>query len=253
MGKSMLLNTILGHQRVIVSEIPGTTRDAIDIPFSFDDKPVTLIDTAGVRRRGRIEVGIEKYSVLRAVRAIERANVCLLVIDGTESVTAQDTHIAGQVLDAYRGVVVVVNKWDLVEGETDMERMTLEVRRMLKFIPHAPICFTSALTGAGVQKTIETALAVYEQGNRMVSRGALERTLMTAVADHLPPNRRGRPLKIYRIYQKGVNPPTFVTFVNNPELVHFSYQRYLENRLRSAFGFAGNPIHLIFSTRGRSR
>ena len=252
-GKSMLLNTILGHQRVIVSEIPGTTRDAIDIPFSFDDKPVTLIDTAGVRRRGRIEVGIEKYSVLRAVRAIERANVCLLVIDGTESVTAQDTHIAGQVLDAYRGVVVVVNKWDLVEGETDMERMTLEVRRMLKFIPHAPICFTSALTGAGVQKTIETALEVYEQGNRMVSRGALERTLMSAVADHLPPNRRGRPLKIYRIYQKGVNPPTFVTFVNNPELVHFSYQRYLENRLRSAFGFAGNPIHLIFSTRGRSR
>ena len=252
-GKSMLLNTILGHQRVIVSEAPGTTRDAIDIPFSFDDKTVTLIDTAGVRRRGRIEVGIEKYSVLRAVRAIERANVCLLVIDGTESVTAQDTHIAGQVLDAYRGVVVVVNKWDLVEGETDMERMTLEVRRMLKFIPHAPICFTSALTGAGVQKTIETALEVYEQGNRMVSRGALERTLMSAVADHLPPNRRGRPLKIYRIYQKGVNPPTFVTFVNNPELVHFSYQRYLENRLRAAFGFAGNPIHLIFSTRGRGR
>ncbi len=252
-GKSMLLNTILGHQRVIVSEAPGTTRDAIDIPFSFDDKTVTLIDTAGVRRRGRIEVGIEKYSVLRAVRAIERANVCLLVIDGTESVTAQDTHIAGQVLDAYRGVVVVVNKWDLVEGETDMERMTLEVRRMLKFIPHAPICFTSALTGAGVQKTIETALEVYEQGNRMVSRGALERTLMSAVADHLPPNRRGKPLKIYRIYQKGVNPPTFVTFVNNPELVHFSYQRYLENRLRAAFGFAGNPIHLIFSTRGRGR
>ncbi len=252
-GKSMLLNTILGHQRVIVSEMPGTTRDAIDIPFSFDDKPVTLIDTAGVRRRGRIEVGIEKYSVLRAVRAIERSNVCLLVIDGTESVTAQDTHIAGQVLDTYRGVVVVVNKWDLVEGETDMERMTLEVRRKLKFVPHAPICFTSALTGAGVQKTIETALEVYEQGNRMVSRGALERTLMSAVADHLPPNRRGKPLKIYRIYQRGVNPPTFVTFVNNPELVHFSYQRYLENRLRSAFGFAGNPIHLIFSTRGRGR
>ena len=252
-GKSMLLNTILGHQRVIVSEAPGTTRDAIDIPFSFDDKTVTLIDTAGVRRRGRIEVGIEKYSVLRAVRAIERSNVCLLVIDGTESVTAQDTHIAGQVLDAYKGVVVVVNKWDLVEGETDMERMTLEVRRKLKFVPHAPICFTSALTGAGVQKTIETALEVYEQGNRMVSRGSLERTLMSAVADHLPPNRRGKPLKIYRIYQKGVNPPTFVTFVNNPELVHFSYQRYLENRLRSAFGFAGNPIHLIFSTRGRGR
>jgi GTP-binding protein len=250
-GKSLLLNTILGHQRTIVSEIPGTTRDAIDIAFSFGDRPVTLIDTAGVRRRGRIEVGIEKYSVLRAVRAIERSNVCLLVTDATEAITAQDTHIAGQVMDTYKGVVVVVNKWDLVEGEMEKEQMAQEVRRKLKFIPYAPICFTSALNGTGVQNVMETALNVYTQGGKIVSRGALERTLLSAVAAHMPPSRGGKPIKIYRIYQRGANPPTFVIFVNNPQLIHFSYQRYLENQLRSAFGFAGNPLHLIFSTRGK--
>ena len=250
-GKSLLLNTILGHQRTIVSEIPGTTRDAIDIAFSFGDRPVTLIDTAGVRRRGRIEVGIEKYSVLRAVRAIERSNVCLLVTDATEAITAQDTHIAGQVMDTYKGVVVVVNKWDLVEGEMEKEQMAQEVRRKLKFIPYAPICFTSALNGTGVQNVMETALNVYAQGGKIVSRGALERTLLSAVAAHMPPSRGGKPIKIYRIYQRGANPPTFVIFVNNPQLIHFSYQRYLENQLRSAFGFAGNPLHLIFSTRGK--
>ena len=252
-GKSMLLNAILGHGRVIVSDTPGTTRDAVDIPFTFDGEPVTLIDTAGLRRRGRIEQGIERYSVLRAVRAIERANVCLLVIDATESITAQDAHVAGYVTDAYKGVVVVVNKWDLAGQETDTEWMESEVRRRLRFVSHAPVRFTSALTGAGVQEVMETAQAVYEQGRRMVSRGALDRALLNALSEHLPTGRGGRPLKVYRMYQKGVNPPTFVTFVNNPDLVHFSYQRYLENRLRSAFGFAGNPIHLIFSTRGRRR
>jgi GTP-binding protein len=250
-GKSMLLNTILGHERTIVSDIPGTTRDAIDIAFSFGDKPVTLIDTAGVRRRGRIEVGIEKYSVLRAVRAIERSNVCLLVTDATEAITNQDTHIAGQVMDTYKGVVVVVNKWDLVKGEMDKEHMANEVRRKLKFIPYAPICFTSALDGTGVKNVMETALNVYKQGAKIVPRGALERTLLSAVGDHMPPSRGGKPIKIYRIYQKGPNPPTFVIFVNDPRLIHFSYQRYLENKLRSAFGFAGNPLHLIFSTRGK--
>lgn len=252
-GKSMLLNSILGDERVIVSDMPGTTRDAVDIPFTFDDEPVTLIDTAGLRRRGRIEQGIEQYSVLRAVRAIERSNVCLLVIDGMESITAQDTHVAGYVTDAYKGVVVVVNKWDLAGQETDTEWMEAEVRSRLRFVSHAPVRFTSALTRAGVQEVMETALDVYEQGRKMVSRGALDRTLMNALADHIPTGRGRRPLKVFRMYQKGVSPPTFVTFVNNPELVHFSYQRYLENRLRSAFGFAGNPIHLIFSTRGRRR
>ena len=252
-GKSMLLNSILGHGRVIVSETPGTTRDAVDIPFEFNGEPVTLIDTAGLRRRGRIEHGIEQYSVLRAVRAIERSNVCLLVIDAMESITAQDTHVAGYVTDAYKGVVVVVNKWDLAGQETDTEWMEAEVRRRLRFVSHAPVRFTSALTGEGVQKVMETAVDVYEQGRKMVSRGALDRTLMNALSEHLPTGRGRRPLKIFRMYQKGVSPPTFVTFVNDPDLVHFSYQRYLENRLRSAFGFAGNPIHLIFSTRGRRR
>ncbi|MDE2860318.1 MAG: ribosome biogenesis GTPase Der [Chloroflexota bacterium] len=252
-GKSMLLNSILGHERVIVSDMPGTTRDAVDIPFTFDDELVTLIDTAGLRRRGRIEQGIEQYSVLRAVRAIERSNVCLLVIDGMESITAQDTHVAGYVTDAYKGVVVVVNKWDMAGQETDTEWMESEVRRRLRFVSHAPVRFTSALTGAGVLEVMETALHVYEQGRKMVSRGALDRTLMNALSEHLPSGRGRRSLKVFRMYQKGVSPPTFVTFVNNPELVHFSYQRYLENRLRSAFGFAGNPIHLIFSTRGRRR
>lgn len=250
-GKSLLINTILGHQRTIVSETPGTTRDAIDIAFSFGNKPLTLIDTAGVRRRGRIESGIEKYSVLRAVRAIERSNVCLLVTDATESITSQDTHIAGQVMDTYKGVVVVVNKWDLVEGEMDKEQMAREVRHKLKFIPYAPICFTSALEGTGVQELMETALNVYEQGTKVVSRGALERALMSAVAAHLPPGHGSKALKIYRIYQRSASPPTFVIFVNSPALVHFSYHRYLENQLRLAFGFAGNPLNLIFSTRGK--
>jgi len=249
-GKSMLLNTILGHERTIVSDIPGTTRDAIDIAFSFGDKHVTLIDTAGVRRRGHIEVGIEKYSVMRAMRAIDRSNVCLLVIDAAEGITNQDTHIAGQVMDTYKGVAVVVNKWDLVKGEIDKEHMANEVRRKLKFIPYAPICFTSALEGMGVKNVMETALNVYQQGATIVPRGALERTLLSAVGDHMPPSRGGKPIKIYRIYQKSHNPPTFVIFVNDPRLIHFSYERYLENKLRSAFGFAGNPLHLIFSTKG---
>ena len=250
-GKSMLLNTILGHERVIVSETPGTTRDAIDISLSFGDTPVKVIDTAGIRRRGRIEGGIEKYSVLRALRAIERSNVCLLVIDAAESITAQDTHIAGQVLDTYKGVVVVVNKWDLVERDVDREQFARDVRRKLKFIPYAPICFVSALNGTGIRDLMETGMEVYQDGSKLVSRGSLERALMSAVAAHMPPSRRGRPLKIYRIYQKSTNPPTFVIFVNNPELVHFSYRRYVENQLREAFGFAGNPLHLIFSTRGK--
>ena len=250
-GKSQLLNAILGHQRAIVSEVPGTTRDAIDISFSFEGRPVTLIDTAGVRRRGRVEGGIEKYSVLRALMAVERSNVCLLVIDATESVTSQDTHIAGQALDTYKGVVVVVNKVDLVEGEEEREELMRDVRRKLKFIPYAPVCFTSALLGTGVQEVMAAAAMVYQEGSKIVSRGALERALMAALTAHLPPSHGGKPLKIYRIYQKGTSPPTFVLPVNNPELVHFSYQRYLENQLRSAFGFAGNPLHLIFS-RNRS-
>ncbi len=247
-GKSQLLNAILGHQRSIVSEMPGTTRDAIDIPLEFDGRPIMLMDTAGVRRRGRIEQGIEKYSVLRAVRAMERSNVCILVTDATEAITGQDTHVAGQALDSYKGVVVVVNKRDLVESEMDKAEALREVRRKLKFIPYAPICFTSALNGTGVREVVETAIRVYREGARIAPRGALERALMEALAAHPPPSKGRRSLKVYRIYQKGTHPPTFILPVNHPELVHFSYQRYLENRLRSTFGFAGNPLQLIFSS-----
>ena len=247
-GKSQLLNAILGHQRSIVSEVPGTTRDSIDIPMEFDGRPITLMDTAGVRRRGRIEQGIEKYSVLRAVRAMERSNVCILVTDATEAITGQDTHVAGQALDSYKGVVVVVNKWDMVEGEMEKAEALREVRRKLKFIPYAPICFTSALNGTGVREVVETAIRVYREGARIAPRGALERALMEALAAHPPPSKGRRSLKVYRIYQKGTHPPTFILPVNHPELVHFSYQRYLENRLRSTFGFAGNPLQLIFSS-----
>lgn len=247
-GKSQLLNAILGHQRAIVSETPGTTRDTIDIPLEFDGRPIMLMDTAGVRRRGRIEQGIEKYSVLRAVRAMERSNVCILVTDATEAITGQDTHVAGQALDSYKGVVVVVNKWDLVEGEMEKGEALREIRRKLKFIPYAPICFTSALNGTGVREVVETAIRVYREGARIAPRGALERALMEALAAHPPPSKGRRSLKVYRIYQKGTHPPTFILPVNHPELVHFSYQRYLENRLRSTFGFAGNPLQLIFSS-----
>ena len=192
-GKSMLLNAILGHDRVIVSDTPGTTRDAVDIPFTFDGEPVTLIDTAGLRRRGRIEQGIERYSVLRAVRAIERANVCLLVIDATESITAQDAHVAGYVTDAYKGVVVVVNKWDLAAQETDTEWMESEVRRRLRFVSHAPVRFTSALTGAGVQEVMETAQAVYEQAAGWSRAGRWTGRCSMRCRSTCPPARRAAP------------------------------------------------------------
>ena len=247
-GKSQLLNAILGDERAIVSEVPGTTRDAIDTSLSFNGRPVILMDTAGVRRRGRIEQGIEKYSVLRAARAIERSNVCILVTDATESITGQDTHVAGQVLDTYKGVVIVINKWDMVEGKIQKAEALREVSRKLKFIPYAPICFTSALNGTGVQQVVETAIRVYREGARIAPRGALERALLEALAAHPPPTKGRRSLKVHRIYQKGTHPPTFILPVNHPELVHFSYQRYLENRLRATFGFAGNPLHLIFSS-----
>ncbi|MBI2856562.1 MAG: ribosome biogenesis GTPase Der [Chloroflexi bacterium] len=252
-GKSHLLNAILGHERCIVSEVPGTTRDAIDVTMSFGGRPVTLIDTAGVRRRGRIEGGIEKYSVLRTIRAVERSNVCLLVVDASEAITAQDTHIAGEILESYKGVVVVVNKWDLVEDRMDREEMLQEVYHRLKFIPYAPVCFTSALLGRGVQQVMEKAIAVYQEGSKVVPQQTLSRTLISALAAHPPSGRKGRPLKIYGVTQKGSRPPTFVFPVNSPDLVHFSYRRYLENRLRSAFGFEGNPLHLVFSGRDRGK
>jgi GTP-binding protein len=251
-GKSSLLNKLLGEERVIVSPIPGTTRDAVDTYLEWEGTPITLIDTAGIRRRGKIERGVEYYSVLRALRAIQRADVALLVIDGFEGVTAQDAHVAGAILDEWASVVVLINKWDLVEKDTrTMVEYTRWVRETLRFLDYVPVLFISALTGQRVDKVLETALAVHEARFMRIPTGPLNRVVQDALDRHAPPSKRGKRLKIYFASQPSVNPPTFVFHVNDPALVHFSYERYLENRLREAYGFPGTPLKLLF--RGRKQ
>lgn len=251
-GKSSLLNALLGWERAIVSESPGTTRDAIDTKMTWDSQLVTLIDTAGVRRRGRVQRGVEQYSVLRALRAIERAHVVLLLLDAPEGVTAQDTHIAGYAREEARGIVLVVNKWDLMKGADQIE-YEKGVRQAFDFIPYAPLLFVSALTGRRVETVLETALRVYQERLRRVPTSALNGLLREAVASHSPPTKRGKKLRFYYATQAEVDPPTFVFFVNDPQLVHFSYRRYLENRLREAFGFEGTPLRMHFRRRSEER
>lgn len=251
-GKSSLLNRLLGEERVIVSPIPGTTRDAIDTYLDWEGVPVTLIDTAGIRRRGKIGRGVERYSVLRALRAIQRADVALLVIDGIDGVTAQDAHVASLILDEWVSVVVLINKWDAVEKDAyTMDRYTTWVRETLRFLDYVPVLFISALTGQRVHLVVPTALDVHEARFRRISTGDLNRLVQDALARHAPPSKRGKRLKIYYASQPGVDPPTFVFHVNDPDLVHFSYERYLENRLREAYGFVGTPLRLIFRRRKR--
>lgn len=250
-GKSSLLNTLLGWERAIVNERPGTTRDAIDTQISWDSQLVTLIDTAGVRRRGRVQRGVEQYSVLRALRAIQRAHVVLLLLDAPEGVTAQDTHIAGYAMEEARGIVLVVNKWDLMK-EADLSEYATGVRQAFRFIPYAPLLFVSALTGRRVGTVLETALRVYQERLRRVPTSDLNRLLREAVASHSPPSKRGKKLRFYYATQAEVDPPTFVFFVNDPQLVHFSYRRYLENRLREAFGFEGTPLRMHFRRRSEA-
>jgi len=251
-GKSSLLNKLLGEERVIVSPIPGTTRDAVDTYLEWEGTPITLIDTAGIRRRGKVERGVEYYSVLRALRAIQRADVALLVIDGFEGVRSQDTHVAGAILDEWASAVVVINKWDLVEKDTHtMIEYTRWVREALRFLDYVPVLFVSALTGQRVNKVIETALAVHEARFKRIPTGPLNRVVQDALDRHAPPSKRGKRLKIYFASQPSVDPPTFVFHVNDPKLVHFSYERYLEYRLREAYGFPGTPLKLLF--RGRKR
>ncbi|HAL61879.1 MAG TPA: ribosome biogenesis GTPase Der [Chloroflexi bacterium] len=251
-GKSSLLNALLGWERAIVSESPGTTRDAIDTQMSWDSQLVTLIDTAGIRRRGRVQRGVEQYSVLRALRAIQRAHVVVLLLDAPQGVTAQDAHIAGYVMEEARGIVLVVNKWDLMQ-EADLSEYAKEVRQAFRFIPFAPLLFVSALTGRRVGTVLETALRVYQERLRRVPTSGLNRLLREAVASHSPPSKRGKRLRFYYATQAEVDPPTFVFFVNDPQLVHFSYRRYLENRLREAFGFEGTPLRLYFRRRSEAR
>ncbi len=247
-GKSTLLNALLGQPRVVVDSRPGTTRDAIDIPLDFEGQNVVLIDTAGVRRRGRIECGVERYSVIRTLRAVERADVTLLLIDGAEGVAAQDTHIAGLVAQAAKGIVVVVNKWDLVEGVTrpNFEKM---VKNRLKFAPYAPVLFVSAKLKRGLNRIMPEVMRVQKERSKRIATTEVNSMLKEALLEHRPPRSGKKQLKILYATQAETNPPTFVFFVNDPDLMHFSYERFLENRLRQAFGFEGTPVKMLFKPR----
>ena len=249
-GKSMLLNAIVGEDRVIVSDKPGTTRDAIDTIYEFEGERMMLIDTAGIRRRGRVDKGIEFYSVDRAMRAIDRADVAILVTEAKELLTAQDIHVAGYIHEACKGAAVVVNKWDLVEGLVDKRQCTVDMRSKLKFMPYAPILYTSAIDGTGVDSVLEVVKKIYKERNKRISTPLLNNTIRDAVASHSAPSRRGKKLNILYVTQADVNPPTFVFSVNDAALLHFSYQRYMENQLRKSFGFRGTPIRLFFRQRG---
>ena len=253
-GKSLLLNAILGQERAIVSQVAGTTRDALDTPFNYNGHPILLIDTAGIRRPGRVQRGIEKYSVIRAVGAVSRSDITLLVTDASELATAQDAHIAGLAWDMCRGLIVVVNKWDLVEeeGRYARELAADKVRERLHFMPYVPICFTSALRGQGVEDLLRTSLNLQRERTRLVPQGKLQFVLADALANHAPPTVKGRgrkKLNINRLRQVDVNPPTFLFTVDEPELVHFSYRRYLENRLRETFKFDHTHLRLVFKKR----
>ena len=267
-GKSSLLNAILGFQRSIVSDVPGTTRDAIDTEFEYKDKKLILIDTAGIRRRGRVGPGVEKYSVLRASRAIDRCDVALLLIDASEGLAAQDTHIAGEIAEKTKGVVVIVNKWDLAQAQRRAEReenfphpdeeieSAEQYRKIiaegLKFIPYAPIVFVSAKTGYHVQSLLDTVLNIADMRYLRVPTSRLNEVVQEAIRRHNPTVFRGKVLKIYYATQTQVNPPTFIFFVNDPQAAHFSYERYLENQLRIAFSFRGTGMRLHFRSRPKS-
>lgn len=267
-GKSSLLNAILGTERAIVSEVPGTTRDAIDTEVEFKGRKLILVDTAGIRRRGKVGVGVEKFSVLRSTRAIERSDVVVLMIDASEGLTAQDTHIAGEIQERAKGVVVVVNKWDLAQAQQRAEReenfphpdeeiASAEAYRRiiaegLKFIPYAPIIFASAKTGYHVQSLLETVLNIADMRYLRIATSRLNEVVQDAVRRHNPTPVKNKILKIYYATQTGVNPPTFAFFVNDTAAVHFSYERYLENKLREAFGFKGTGIRLFFRPRAKA-
>jgi GTP-binding protein len=249
-GKSTFVNRVLGEDRMIVSNTPGTTRDPIDTTIRLDDQELVLVDTAGIRRRGSIEKGIERYSVLRSMKAIDSADVAIVMTDATEGYTAQDAHVVGYVLEKYKGVVLVLNKWDAVEkDEHTADQWLKRLRRDAPYLAWADIVFASALTGQRVERILREAVRVAEERYRRVPTGELNRLVMDAVRAHPPSHVRNRLPKIFYATQVGVAPPTFVAFVNDPEIVHFSYKRYLENRIREAYGFLGTPIRLILRRR----
>ena len=249
-GKSTFINRVLGHERMIVSDVPGTTRDPIDTGIELDGQPLVLVDTAGIRRRGSIGQGIERYSVLRSMKAIDAADVAIVMTDATEGYTAQDAHIVGYVLEAGKGIVLVLNKWDAVEkDEHTADAWLRRLRRDAPYLAWADIVFASALTGQRVERILREAVRVAEERYRRVPTGELNRLIMDAVRAHPPSHVRNRLPKLYYATQVGVAPPTFVIFVNDPQLVHFSYKRYLENQIRQEYGFLGTPIRLVLRQR----
>ena len=247
-GKSLLLNTLLGEERVVVDEVPGTTRDTIDTVLQYKGEMVTLIDTAGIRRRGRIDQGIERYSFQRTADAIERADIALLVVDAVEGITAQDIHILGYIHKAFKGAVLLVNKWDLVEtGDTALWMEV--VKRKTRFMPYIETHFISAKTGRGVDKILPLARRIYEERIRRLDQDLLDSIVRDAEAAKQSPKQGRRRLKVYKATQTAVNPPTFSFSVNDAKLVHFSYQRFLENKMRQYCGFKGTPLHLLFKSK----
>lgn len=250
-GKSMLLNTLLGNNRSIVSDVAGTTRDALDTDFTYQGRDLTAIDTAGIRKPGKVERGIEKYSVLRAVNAVDRSDMTLLVTDATHLAAAQDAHISGLAWDLCKGLIVVVNKWDLITDKDRYSKLRAidRIQRSLHFMPYTPISFISALHGHGIDSLMRTVLELHRERMRWVPTRELQYVLAGALVDHQPPmvrKNRGQRLRITRLRQVDVNPPTFVFTVNDPKLIHFSYKRYLENKIRDTFDFSRTHLRLLF-------
>ncbi len=252
-GKSSLTNAILGENRVIVSDIPGTTRDAIDTRFNFEGNSVLLVDTAGIRRRGRVDRGVERHSVQRAESAMARADVVILLLDFKELLTSQDTHIAGYVNENFKGLVIGVNKWDLAEDRSSRPELVKSIDYRYRFLPWAPVMFVSAKTGEGIQELLELVVTAYHVRRRRITTGELNRVIRQAMTTHPPPMVGTKRLKVMYATQAEIEPPTFVFFVNDPELVHFSYQRYLENQIRENFDYTGTAIRLIFRKRSEDR
>ena len=250
-GKSSLINSILGEKRVIVADMPGTTRDAVDTPVDNARGSYLFIDTAGIRRKSRVNDRVERFSVMRAQLAIERSDVCLIMLDAREGVTEQDTKIAGMAHEAGKASIILVNKWDLVEKDTHtMDRMKKDIRRDLSFMPYAPILFISCLTGQRTERIFELVNYVNEQASMRITTGMLNNVLADAQARQQPPTDKGRRLKVYYMTQTSVKPPHFVIFCNSKELFHFSYQRFIENRIRAVFGLEGTPVRITIRQRG---
>ncbi len=249
-GKSSLLNKLLGEDRAIVSATAGTTRDAIDTKLVYEGIPVTIIDTAGIRRRGKVNPGVEKYSVLRSMRAIERADVSLLLLDATDPLSIQDAHIAGYIIEAWKSAVVIVNKWDVVEKDNEtLNQYTDHIREELNFVAYVPILFISAKTGKRVDEVLPLALKVQEERLARLSTSQINKTIQHAQDVHPSPSHAGRSLRMYYGTQVRSDPPTFMIYVNDPKLAHFSYYRFLENQIRKDYGFIGTPIRIVMKPR----